>query len=143
MASPRHDGQRRSLDIPHGDVPEHDARHRRLSRRESISRSEALEPQADSTNSTAAVVLQDGGKIPRVEGKVKEKEEGTDSEHEGSVSDYDDKTKQKKSEPAEKAYHVFVKRKKWQLVLIVSLAGLFSPLSSNIYFPALGAIAEV
>lgn len=40
-------------------------------------------------------------------------------------------------------YHVFGRRKKWQLVLIVSLAGLFSPLSSNIYFPALGAIAEV
>ncbi|KAK0631262.1 major facilitator superfamily domain-containing protein, partial [Immersiella caudata] len=39
-------------------------------------------------------------------------------------------------------YHVLTSRKKLQLVLIVSLAGLFSPLSSNIYFPALGAIAE-
>ncbi|KAK3342047.1 major facilitator superfamily domain-containing protein [Lasiosphaeria hispida] len=43
---------------------------------------------------------------------------------------------------SEAPYHVFTRRKKWQLVLIVSLAGLFSPLSSNIYFPALGAIAE-
>jgi len=43
----------------------------------------------------------------------------------------------------EAPYHVFTTRKKWQLVYIVSLAGLFSPLSSNIYFPALGAIAEV
>ncbi|KAK0719206.1 major facilitator superfamily domain-containing protein [Lasiosphaeris hirsuta] len=42
----------------------------------------------------------------------------------------------------EAPYHVFTRRKKWQLVIIVSLAGLFSPLSSNIYFPALGAIAE-
>jgi hypothetical protein len=43
----------------------------------------------------------------------------------------------------EEPYHVFTRKKKWELVLIVSLAGLFSPLSSNIYFPALGAIAEV
>jgi hypothetical protein len=43
----------------------------------------------------------------------------------------------------EPPYHVFTTRKKWQLVYIVSLAGLFSPLSSNIYFPALGDIAEV
>jgi hypothetical protein len=28
-------------------------------------------------------------------------------------------------------------------VYIVSLAGLFSPLSSNIYFPALGQISKV
>jgi hypothetical protein len=43
----------------------------------------------------------------------------------------------------EPPYHVFSTSKKWQLVGIVSLAGLFSPLSSNIYFPALGAIAQV
>ncbi|KAK3392696.1 MFS general substrate transporter [Podospora didyma] len=42
----------------------------------------------------------------------------------------------------EQPYHVFTTRKKWQLVYIVSLAGLFSPLSSNIYFPALSAIAD-
>ncbi|KAH6651383.1 major facilitator superfamily domain-containing protein [Chaetomium tenue] len=44
--------------------------------------------------------------------------------------------------PSEPPYHVFTTRKKWELVYIVSLAGLFSPLSSNIYFPALGDIAE-
>ncbi|KAK0624561.1 major facilitator superfamily domain-containing protein [Bombardia bombarda] len=43
--------------------------------------------------------------------------------------------------PYEAPYHVFTRRQKWQLVYIVSLAGLFSPLSSNIYFPALRAIA--
>jgi hypothetical protein len=32
-------------------------------------------------------------------------------------------------------YHVFTLAKKRQMVYIVSLAGLFSPLSSNIYFP--------
>ncbi|KAH8676592.1 major facilitator superfamily domain-containing protein [Tricladium varicosporioides] len=41
----------------------------------------------------------------------------------------------------EPPYHVFTLAKKKQLVYIVSLAGLFSPLSSNIYFPALGRIA--
>lgn len=40
-------------------------------------------------------------------------------------------------------YHVFSMARKKQLVYIVSLAGLFSPLSSNIYFPALGDIALV
>lgn len=43
----------------------------------------------------------------------------------------------------EPPYHVFTLAKKKQLVYIVSLAGLFSPLSSNIYFPALGQIATV
>lgn len=43
----------------------------------------------------------------------------------------------------EPPYHVFTLAKKIQLVYIVSLAGLFSPLSSNIYFPALGQIATV
>ncbi|KAH7342962.1 major facilitator superfamily domain-containing protein [Rhexocercosporidium sp. MPI-PUGE-AT-0058] len=42
----------------------------------------------------------------------------------------------------EPPYHVFTLPKKKQLVYIVSLAGLFSPLSSNIYFPALGEIAK-
>ena len=43
----------------------------------------------------------------------------------------------------EPPYHVFSQAKKKQLVYIVSLAGLFLPLSSNIYFPALGQIATV
>jgi len=43
----------------------------------------------------------------------------------------------------EPPYHVFSLAKKRQLVYIVSLAGLFSPLSSNIYFPALGQISKV
>jgi hypothetical protein len=43
----------------------------------------------------------------------------------------------------ETPYHVFSTQQKRVLVYIVSLAGLFSPLSSNIYFPALNAIADV
>lgn len=40
-------------------------------------------------------------------------------------------------------HHVFDRRQKRWMVYIVSFAGLFSPLSSNIYFPALGNIAKV
>jgi hypothetical protein len=40
-------------------------------------------------------------------------------------------------------YHVFSKQKKLRLAYLVSLAAVFSPLSSNIYFPALNTIAAV
>ncbi|KAL2203372.1 MFS general substrate transporter [Sarocladium strictum] len=39
-------------------------------------------------------------------------------------------------------YHIFSRRQKWKLVYLVSLAGCFSPLSSNIYFPAISTIAS-
>jgi hypothetical protein len=54
-----------------------------------------------------------------------------------------DNLKEKNTPQNEPPYHVFTTRKKKQLMYIVALAGLFSPLSSNIYFPALGAIAQV
>lgn len=47
------------------------------------------------------------------------------------------------SRPPEPPYHVFTKKEKWLVTVIIAVAGLFSPLSSNIYFPALGAIANV
>lgn len=40
-------------------------------------------------------------------------------------------------------YHVFTRSYKLQIVYIVSAAAIFSPLSSNIYFPALGMISRV
>lgn len=40
-------------------------------------------------------------------------------------------------------YHVFSHRMKWTIVILIGVAGLFSGLSSNIYFPALDAIAHV
>lgn len=42
----------------------------------------------------------------------------------------------------ETPYHIMTLAEKKRLVCVVSLAGLFSPLSSNIYFPALGRIAK-
>ncbi|KAJ6072406.1 hypothetical protein N7467_010491 [Penicillium canescens] len=39
-------------------------------------------------------------------------------------------------------YHVFTRSRKLQMVIIVSFAAIFSPLSSNIYFPALSEISK-
>jgi hypothetical protein len=43
----------------------------------------------------------------------------------------------------EPPYHVFSGKKQKSLLLLASMAGVFSSLSSNIYFPALGIIANV
>ncbi|CAP59687.1 uncharacterized protein PODANS_1_630 [Podospora anserina S mat+] len=42
-----------------------------------------------------------------------------------------------KTDSQQELYHAFTRREKRLMVWIVSFAGLFSPLSSNIYFPAL------
>lgn len=39
-------------------------------------------------------------------------------------------------------YHILSKKQKWNLVIFVSLAASFSPLSSNIYFPAIDTISR-
>lgn len=44
---------------------------------------------------------------------------------------------------SEQPFHIFNKRQKWFVVIIIGVAGLFSGLSSNIYFPSLDAIARV
>ncbi|KAJ9195427.1 hypothetical protein DTO271D3_841 [Paecilomyces variotii] len=46
------------------------------------------------------------------------------------------------SKPQPPPYHVFTRARKKQMVYLVSIAALFSPLSSNIYFPALGEVAK-
>jgi Na+/melibiose symporter-like transporter len=46
------------------------------------------------------------------------------------------------SKPSENIpFHILHKKQKWLLVYLVSLAAMFSPLSSNIYFPAIDTIA--
>lgn len=42
----------------------------------------------------------------------------------------------------EVAYSVFTEREKIMTVLMVSFIGLFSPLSANIYYPALNSLAN-
>lgn len=54
-----------------------------------------------------------------------------------------DKPVSEKTDSQQELYHAFARREKRLMVWIVSFAGLFSPLSSNIYFPALGAISSV
>jgi sugar phosphate permease len=46
------------------------------------------------------------------------------------------------AQPDNSPYHIFSRRQKWNLVFLVSLAGSFSPLSSNIYFPAIDSISS-
>ncbi|VBB71318.1 Putative protein of unknown function [Podospora comata] len=53
-----------------------------------------------------------------------------------------DKPVSEKTDSQQELYHAFARREKRLMVWIVSFAGLFSPLSSNIYFPALGAISS-
>lgn len=43
----------------------------------------------------------------------------------------------------DKPFHIFGRRQKWTVVGIIGTAGLFSGLSSNIYFPSLDAISKV
>ncbi|KAH7267896.1 hypothetical protein MRS44_011815 [Fusarium solani] len=43
---------------------------------------------------------------------------------------------------SEPLYHILSRRKKWGFVVLASLAGCFSPLSSNIYFPAIDSISS-
>jgi len=43
----------------------------------------------------------------------------------------------------EEVYHVFERREKWSVVAMIGVAGLFSGLSSNIFFPSLDAISKV
>ncbi|KAG1828129.1 major facilitator superfamily domain-containing protein [Suillus variegatus] len=42
---------------------------------------------------------------------------------------------------AEKLYSIYTRQEKWFIVMIASLAGLFSPLTANVYFPAIPTIA--
>lgn len=49
----------------------------------------------------------------------------------------------RRSVTQEKPYHVFTHQRKWSVVVMIGVAGLFSGLSSNIYFPSLDAIARV
>ncbi|OOO03993.1 major facilitator superfamily MFS_1 [Aspergillus oryzae] len=59
-----------------------------------------------------------------------------EDERQPSDSQLEDQVTQSKS------HHIFSRRKKLQMVCIVSMAAIFSPLSSNIYFPALGEVSR-
>lgn len=110
--------------------------------------------RTESSESTASGSSQgSSGSSTVVDEKVFEVGGGNKAENKGSatasvneieditiINNNDDNSRQP---PEEAAYHVFTKKEKWLVTVIIALAGLFSPLSSNIYFPALGAIANV
>ncbi|KAF9061666.1 major facilitator superfamily domain-containing protein [Rhodocollybia butyracea] len=45
-------------------------------------------------------------------------------------------------EEEEPPYSVYTKKEKWFLVLLIASSGLFSPLTANVYFPAIPTIAD-
>lgn len=47
-----------------------------------------------------------------------------------------------RTQVAEKPYSIYTHREKWFIVMIASLAALFSPLTANVYFPAIPTIAS-
>jgi hypothetical protein len=54
----------------------------------------------------------------------------------------DGDTKEKLDVAAEPPFSIFTSRQKMFIVTMASLAALFSPLSANIYYPALDTLAE-
>ncbi|KAJ3733048.1 MFS general substrate transporter [Lentinula guzmanii] len=44
-------------------------------------------------------------------------------------------------QPTERPYSVYTSKEKWFIATLVSFAGIFSPLTANIYFPAIPTIA--
>lgn len=62
--------------------------------------------------------------------------------------DEDEAFRREKSRPKsylqpEEPFHIFTKSQTWVVVLLVGIAGMFSGLSANIYFPSLDAISKV
>ena len=72
--------------------------------------------------------------------EVGSSQEDGKEEEKGEEQYWDSEKAQQQQEPP---YHVFTHKQKWLLVWIIGFAGLFSGLSSNIYFPSLDLIAQV
>ncbi|KAI0555728.1 MFS general substrate transporter [Xylaria curta] len=53
-----------------------------------------------------------------------------------------DENESPKFPESQECYHIFTRRQKWNMVFVIGAAGLFSGLSSNIYFPAVDQIAH-
>ncbi|KAK1780653.1 major facilitator superfamily domain-containing protein [Copromyces sp. CBS 386.78] len=104
-------------------------------------------PKHERTESTASGFSQGSSSSAEVDEKCREAGGGNKSEKASataSVTRIGDNTiiNSNSRQPSEPPYHVFTKKEKWLVTVIIAVSGLFSPLSSNIYFPALGAIAN-
>ncbi|KAI0094287.1 MFS general substrate transporter [Irpex rosettiformis] len=61
----------------------------------------------------------------------------------GDVEASEIKVPEEKAKAQEKPYSVYTLREKWAIVIISSIAGIFSPLTANIYFPAIPELSRV
>ncbi|KAK8042859.1 major facilitator superfamily domain-containing protein [Apiospora phragmitis] len=86
----------------------------------------------------------DGHETPKDSGSINEEKELATVTEQGQRSEVSSLNEPEKPEPVkpEKAYHIFPKGYKRLLIAIIGVAGLFSGLSSNIYFPATKIIAD-
>lgn len=73
---------------------------------------------------------------------IREVPDGVLEDTDGSCAMETDQPRETKPD-LEQPYHMFSKTHKWSVVVIIGLAGLFSGLSSNIYFPSLDQISQV
>lgn len=86
-------------------------------------------------------------------GVAKDKEDNDQREEDVTLTDHEEDTREARegeaassstpsgSEPDSKPYSIYTSREKWIIVAIVSIGGFFSPLTANIYFPAIPTIA--
>ena len=69
-------------------------------------------------------------------------EDSTLRNHDGdNQEDTAGKSSSTPGDPDSKPYSIYTSREKWIIVSIVSIGGFFSPLTANIYFPAIPTIA--
>lgn len=80
---------------------------------------------------------------PRTPGHEQDEKNPFSNANAITTSETTESVQEKPAAVAEEPYHIFPSKQRWYVVSIIGAAGLFSGLSSNIYFPALDAIATV
>ncbi|CAG8956905.1 hypothetical protein HYFRA_00012360 [Hymenoscyphus fraxineus] len=59
-----------------------------------------------------------------------------------AIRNFEEKKQREQPKFEEEPYHIATRKEKWVIIITISVAGLFSGLSSNTYFPLLDAIAK-
>lgn len=85
---------------------------------------------------TTATATNDTGGMRDESQEVTEKDSTTTTNHDGAVLE------SSATRTSNVEYSVFTRGQKWYIVFTASWAGFFSPVSSQIYFPALNTLAR-
>ncbi|KAJ3805690.1 MFS general substrate transporter [Lentinula aff. lateritia] len=93
-------------------------------------------PSSSSSSPTATATP-----LPRKQEPLPESENlGQESLHTNEIAQ-EPLTEKPSDQRAEEPYSIYTRNEKWFLVLLIAISGLFSPLTANVYFPAIPAIA--